>query len=243
MSDKKIPVIPVISLKEWFQGSHTDNEKRELFLYVDFAMKYVHERGYCVKTFNPKEIEILNNSINQVKFNTLLKMYDDNYNSTDADSYTQKLIDEDIFNSSALQILLYSKFPLNTSPQFLKEHFDDFTTFLPETDIPYYRGVIERGASVYFTEYELERVKRENEALEKELKELSNNNNQANVVSLTKRQDLSKMFSNDKINNVIYKKINGLQDSAYLYILLYPTVFIVLALVFVFIVFIIKQFN
>ena len=224
--------VQVTTLKEWFQDSHSDEEKRELFLYVDFAMKYVHDRGYCIKTFNPKEIEILNNSVNQIKFNTLLKMNDDDI------EFKEILMNEDIFNSSALQILLYSKFPLNTPSEFLKEHFDDFTTFLPESDVPYYRGVIERGASVYFTEYELERVKRENESLEKEIKEMDGANN----ISSNKK-DLSLMFSNDKINDVIYKKINTMQNSAFLNVLLYPTVFIVLALVFSFVMFLIRTFG
>ncbi len=225
--------IKVTNVNDWFKDYHSDTEKRELFLYIDFAMKYVHARGYCVETFNPKEIEILNNSINQIKFNTLLKMPEDDYN------YQQKLINEDILNSSALQVILYSKFPLNTKIEFLKEHFDEFTTFLPETDIPYYRGVIERGASVYFTEYELERVKRENDALEKELNALNDNS----VKSFTKKKDLSSMFSNDKINNAIYKKINKMQDSAFLNILLYPLVFLVLVLVYSFLAFLVRHFG
>lgn len=227
--------VRITTVKDWFREGHTSDEQRELFLYMDFAMKYVHERGYCVATFNPKEIEILNNSTNQIKFNTLLKIPDDDIN------FQQKLINEDIQNSSTLQIILYSNFPLNTKTDFIKEHFDEFTTFLPEKDVPYYRGVIERGASVYFTEYELERVKRENENLEKEINSISNDGReQSNIY----KKDLYSMFSNDKINNAIYKKINNnLQDSAFLNILIYPTVIIVLALVLTFVLFLIRNFS
>lgn len=228
MKDKKSNVT---TLQEWFKDSHSEEEKRELFLYLDFAMKYVHDRGYCVLTFNPSEIEILNNSIKQVKFNTLLKMPEDDI------AYQNRLKDEDIFNSAAVQVLLYSKFPLNTKTDFLKEHFDDFVTFLPESDSRYYRGVIQDGASVYFTEFELERVRREEEQLEKELSDLPNQNiDDENK----KKQALVKMFTNDKINNTIYKKINVVQESAFINVLLYPTVGIVLFLVYTFVCFLIR---
>jgi len=228
MKDKKSNVT---TLQEWFKDSHSEEEKRELFLYLDFAMKYVHDRGYCVLTFNPSEIEILNNSIKQVKFNTLLKMPEDDL------AYQNRLKDEDIFNSAAVQVLLYSKFPLNTKTDFLKEHFDDFVTFLPESDSRYYRGVIQDGASVYFTEFELERVRREEEQLEKELSDLPNQNiDDENK----KKQALVKMFTNDKINNTIYKKINVVQESAFINVLLYPTVGIVLFLVYTFVCFLIR---
>ena len=228
MKDKKSNVT---TLQEWFKDSHSEEEKRELFLYLDFAMKYVHDRGYCVLTFNPSEIEILNNSIKQVKFNTLLKMPEDDI------AYQNRLKDEDIFNSAAVQVLLYSKFPLNTKTDFLKEHFDDFVTFLPESDSRYYRGVIQDGASVYFTEFELERVRREEEQLEKELSNLPNQNIDDEK---KKKQALVKMFTNDKINNTIYKKINVVQESAFINVLLYPTVGIVLFLVYTFVCFLIR---
>ena len=228
MKDKKSNVT---TLQEWFKDSHSEEEKRELFLYLDFAMKYVHDRGYCVLTFNPSEIEILNNSIKQVKFNTLLKMPEDDL------AYQNRLKDEDIFNSAAVQVLLYSKFPLNTKTDFLKEHFDDFVTFLPESDSRYYRGVIQDGASVYFTEFELERVRREEEQLEKELSDLPNQNIDD---AKKKKQALVKMFTNDKINNTIYKKINVVQESAFINVLLYPTVGIVLFLVYTFVCFLIR---
>lgn len=228
MKDKKSNVT---TLQEWFKDSHSEEEKRELFLYLDFAMKYVHDRGYCVLTFNPSEIEILNNSIKQVKFNTLLKMPEDDL------AYQNRLKDEDIFNSAAVQVLLYSKFPLNTKTDFLKEHFDDFVTFLPESDSRYYRGVIQDGASVYFTEFELERVRREEEQLEKELSDLPNQNIDDEK---KKKQALVKMFTNDKINNTIYKKINVVQESAFINVLLYPTVGIVLFLVYTFVCFLIR---
>lgn len=223
----------VTTVKAWFGDSHSEQEKRELFLYLDFAMRYVHDRGYCVYTFDPNEIEILNNSVKQVKFNTLLEM------PKDDTRFQNKLKDEDIYNSAAVQVLLYSKFPINTKTEFIKEHFDDFTTFLPESDVRYYRGVLQDNAAIYFTEFEQERIRRESENLEKELSDMT----KEKVVSLDeykKKKDLIKMLSNDKINNTIYRSINVVKESAFINILLYPTVMIVLFLVYTFMCYIIR---
>lgn len=222
----------VTTLKAWFDDSRSAEEKRELFLYLDFAMRYVHERGFCVYSFNPSEIEILNNSVKQVKFNTLLRM------PADDTRYQNKLKDEDIFNSAILQVLLYSKFPLITNPDFIKEHFDEFTTFLPESDARYYRGVIQDNASIYFTEFEVERVRREEEQMEKELQGSDFKVSSDDIAK--KQKELIKMFSNDKINNTIYKSINVVQESAFINILLYPTVMIVLFLVYTFVCYVIR---
>lgn len=233
--------ISTVTLSKWWFGSeHSENEKREVFLYIDFAMKYVHNRGYCVKTFDPKEIEILNNSINQIKFNTLLKMPDDN-------SYKKRLTNEDVFNSALLQIGLYSlseKNFYNINANFVKENFEKFTPFLPETDVPYYRGIIERGASVYFTDFELERIKRENANLEKELNEIASKDDKM-VKFSADYANRSLMYSNDDINNVIYKQLNKniIKNGAFLNIFVYPMIFIILIVVFIILVFACDLFS
>ena len=135
-----------INLNNWISEAHSDEEKRDLFLNMDIAMKYIHDRGYCIKTFNPKEIELLDGSVSKVKFNTLLVMPIDR-------EYQKKLIKEDIYNSSMLQIGIYSNCLDYLSRDFVKENFDSFLVFLPEVDSPYYRGVIERDAMVYFSEF------------------------------------------------------------------------------------------
>ena len=76
------------------------------------------------------------------------------------------MIKEDIFNSSLIQVGIYSKSLKYLNPEFLKENFDDFPQFIPQGDVPYYRGVIQRGASVYFCEFALEKRKRDLEDLE-----------------------------------------------------------------------------
>ena len=70
----------------------SEEEMREIFLNMDRAMKYIHDHGYCVKSFDPRNIMILNNSINQIKLDTVAL----------PDDYAEKkqYIKEDIYNSS-----------------------------------------------------------------------------------------------------------------------------------------------
>ena len=56
-----------ISLDDWIKSYRDEEEMREIFLNMDRAMKYIHDHGYCVKSFDPRNIMILNNSINQIK--------------------------------------------------------------------------------------------------------------------------------------------------------------------------------
>lgn len=216
-----------ITLNEWFKEPHSEDDKRKLFLYMDSAMKYVHEMGLCVNMFDPKKIELLNSSLEYVKFDELYDIGELDYN------VQQKIINKDIFKSAIFQILLYSKLDLKTTTDFVKEHFDEFTSFLSEKDIPYYRGVVERGASVYFIEYEAERVKREANDIEKEL-----NGNDAEVQD---NKELEQMLSNNKVNRLIYGE--NLSKSAFINILLYPTIIIVLALVLSYLVFLLRYFG
>lgn len=218
-----------ITLNNWIKESHSDDERKELFLSMDMAMKYVHDRGYCIKTFNPKEIELLDGSISKVKFNTLLEMPLDN-------EYQKKLMREDIFNSSMLQVGIYSNCLDYISKSFIKDNFDSFLVFLPEVDAPYYRGVIERDAMIYFSEFEVERRKREINDLEKQVAG-------DKVDPLNNSYDLDKMLVNDRINNSIYKQINNFKDSAsaFLNLYIYPIMFLVLFIIFLIVYFVLKS--
>ncbi|MBQ8132523.1 MAG: hypothetical protein IJ193_08540, partial [Bacilli bacterium] len=208
--------IDSVSLSEWYQEGHTDEEVREVFLYLDSAMKYIHDRGYCVKSFHPDKINILNGSTHQIMFDTILQMP----NRTRDDQITQdKYKREDVFNSSVLQIGLYSSCLPYLNENVVKEHFDELASSLPETDAPYYRGVIERGAFVYFTDYEKERLKRERDKMEQEM-EKEFGSKESLPISNSNPKELDSMFSNEKINSKIYRQIN--REAAFLRFAIYP---------------------
>ena len=213
--------IKSISLSQWYQEGHTEEEIREAFLYLDSAMKYIHDRGYCVKSFHPDKIDILNGSTHQIKFDTILQMP----NRTREDAITQdKLKREDVLFSSLLQVGLYSSCLPYLTPEVAKDYFDDLASSLPETDSPYYRGIIERGAFVYFTDFEKERLRREREKMTKEMEQEFGKGKNLPNLNTTNSNELNSMFSNEKINSKIYRQIN--REAAFLRFSIYPLLII-----------------
>ena len=52
-----------VSLDEWLYFHTSEDERREIFLNMDKALKYIHEHGYCIGVFYPTEIQILGDRI------------------------------------------------------------------------------------------------------------------------------------------------------------------------------------
>ena len=209
-----------VNLFDWLSAHYTDEEKREVFLNMDIALRYIHDHGYCIEIFHPSKIEILNNNPEYVRFNNIVEM--DNFPST-----RDEIIKEDIFNSSLIQIGIYTNTLKNLTPDFLRENFDEIARFLPEGDVPYYRGVVQRGASVYFSEFALEKMNRDLTQLEQQINESEGNKPKQNIESDNKLVD---NLSNDKINDRIYKQLSGYREAAFIGHFLVPTL-IVLSMV------------
>lgn len=209
-----------IPLDEWVKMHSSEEELRSVFLNLDRALKYIHDHNYCIEVFYPSQIEILNNEVDHIQFKRLLQLPDDI-------SLKRQMIKEDIFNSTFIQIGIYTNSLKYLSPDFLKENFDSFIQFLPNGDVPYYRGVVQRGASVYFCEYALEKRNRDLEELERQVGDDS-----SPIDKQVLNQDNSSL-TNDEINRKIYSQINGLKDAAFVHILILPT--IVLGFLFIFI--------
>ena len=192
------------SLLEYIQEHPSLEEVRELFLNMDVALKYIHEHNYCIDVFHPSKIEVLEDKPDHIQFDYLMELPKDSIKR-------KQFIQTDIFNSALIQIAIYTKIGDYLKPDFLKDHFDEIALFLPEGDVAYYRGVIQRDASVYFSEYALEKRNRDLAQLNKELGDSSPADNR-----------LDELFTNDKINDKIYKQINS--DRAFISLLLIPTI-------------------
>ena len=217
----KSNTVESISLNSWVDSFYNEEELREIFLNMDRAMKYIHDRGYCIGSFDPRRIDILNNSVNQIRFDDLIPMPIDI-------SERRKIVKDDIYNSSFIQIGLYSNCLNYLKRDFLKSNFDSFSQFLPVGDVPYYRGVIERGASVYLCEYAMEKVNRDLIALENEL---AGNGVVKEAVKRNKNV-YNDTGVNDHINDAIYKQLSGKKDAAFISFLIFPTIMLVLSVVF-----------
>ena len=221
-----------VSLGKWLTTCGSAEELRAFFLNLDSAMKYIHDKGYFIESFDPDDIEILNNSISQVRFDLLDAMPDDFQIRRD-------IVKENIRLSAFLQIGIYANCLQYLRPEFLKSNFDDFAQFLPEGDIPYYRGVIERNASVYFTDFALEKKQRDLVALENEV------NGNEKGKQLVKDNDVNSMFKNydsmnSRVNDRIYKQLSSMSDGAFISFLVIPGVLLLISVVMIVIVLLAK---
>lgn len=215
-----------VTLSEWI-GSHSKEEElREVFLNLDKALKYIHNHGYCVDVFHPTVIEVLDNKPDHIRFKKLIELSKDSIRR-------QEMIKEDLFRSSFIQIGIYSNSLKYLNPEFLKSNFDSFIQFIPNSDVPYYRGIIQRNAAVYLCEYDVERRKRDLEDLENQIDDNGDSKSAGN--SLVKKNGASfgiEPVTNDKINDSIYRQINGLNDSAFVNALIIPTIVFVVLFIF-----------
>ena len=209
-----------VTLDLWIRMHPSEEEIREVFLNMDIALKYIHDHGYCIYVFHPSEIEVLENSVDHINFRKLMEL--------PKDAIKAKAIKkDDIFNSSLIQLSFYcgvnSEKMIYFTPEFVREHFEELIQFLPNGDVPYYRGVVQRGASVYFCEYALEKRNRDLIELEKQF---------GDDESIVKPINNISDSNNNKINDTIYRRINGLRDSAFVNVLIVPTIALTIMLLF-----------
>ena len=222
LNSRKEAEISSVTLSEWVNSHHSEDELRSIFLNMDRTLKYIHDHGYCIEVFYPTEINVLNNEDDHIQFKRLVEL------SKDYDT-SKNMIREDIFNSALIQIATYLNMPLeHLNPKFLKENFDSFAKFVPQEEVPYYRGVIQRGASVYYCEYSLEKRKRDLEDLEKQLGEIDAADKKAIETTPSDAE-----ITNKKVNDVIYRQISGVYDqAAFLNILIIPVIGLIIFMLF-----------
>ena len=214
LNSRKNDSIESVTLLEWVNKHHSDEEMRSVFLNMDRALKYIHDHGYCIDVFYPSEINVLNNDDNYVQFKKLVELSKDY-------EIAKEMKREDIFRSSFIQIGMYTNSLNYLNPEFLKENFDSFAQFIPQDDVPYYRGVVQRGAGVYLYEFFLEKRKRELEDLGKQVGDVS-----AEITAINEPSPAE--LTNTKINNQIYRQINGVDQAAFLNMALIPIAILVL---------------
>ena len=220
-----------VTLQEWVEMHPSEEERRTVFLNLDNTLKYIHDHGYCVDVFYPTMIDVLNNQPNQIRFRKLEETLSEREKKDPhKDKIRDEKIREDLFRSSFNQIGIYSNTLKYLTPEFLKDNFDSFIQFLPEEDINYYRGIIQRNAKVYFYEYDRERRNRELNNLNEQLGE-GDTSNKGQMVKSNGKNIGVEPINNDRVNNSIYRQINVLQDAAFIHILIIPTTIIITMLI------------
>lgn len=207
-----------VKLKDWVSSNSNIENMRKLNYNMSKTMKYIHEKGYCIKTFNLKQIEILNlETLSPIQFNTLIKP-----KSSDFEIMKQ----DDIYNLAFMQIGLYSGILDNLNPRFLKENFKEFEIFLPEEDIPYYRGIITRGSRVYYFEYVDEKNRRDIIKLQEET---NSSNGRMASFQKSKATAVGRAMA-DKKTRELYSSIDK-PEAAFVSFLILPIAMIVLVII------------
>lgn len=210
-----------ISLDEWLQFNGDTEKRRNLFISMSSSLKYIHNRGYYVSSFLPANIDVLDGTYSRVRFNELDTMPDDYKTKTD-------IVRQNIFDTAFLQIGIYTDCLPYLKRDFLVDNFDEFSTFLPSTDIPYYKGVVQRGANVYLVDFCNELRNRELSALGASLD--GDNNQSSNISNMGQSSSKgNKMLSKSNGKSILsddqYSSIydlNKTKDAAFVSFLLIP---------------------
>ena len=218
-----------VNLFEWtgYDGvkfTRSEEELREVFLNEDKSMRYLHNNGFCIDSFDPRDIDLVDGSKNLIRFNKFSKFE----NVADKDS----VINRDIFVNACLNIGLYTHALSSLDENYLKNNYDSFAQYLPESDVPYYRGIIQRGAGVYLCDYAVERRNRDFIALQKELSE-EDQNSPVEEIAPVNEDELTNKVVNDQLYKDLMakKKIKGVSDFAFIHILLLPTIAITFGII------------
>lgn len=149
-----------VRVKDFLKYEAGEEKYKKLFYNMSTTMKYIHESDYYIRSFDLSEIEIKNiETLTPIQYNKIEKLEENSSNE----------INNNIYLLALLMIGVYSNTLENFNAQFVKENFNEFELFLPEDDVPYLRGVIQRNSPVYYCDYVVARNQKELEKLEKEV--------------------------------------------------------------------------
>lgn len=201
-----------------------EEELKEVFINQDKAMRYLHSQGFRVESFDPRSIDLVDGSKELIRFNKIHQM-------SERDN-VDEIIREDILTDAFLQIGLYTHTLAHLSEGFLKEHYDEISQNLPSDVVPYYRGVVTRGAKVYLGDFLKEKSERDYNALKKELGE------EVSADDMDKFDNVGEeVLTNKQINDMLYKellekkKIKRFSDFAFVHVLLLPTLMLAISII------------
>lgn len=202
-------------------GVRKEDELREIFLYMDIALKYVHDNGYYIYSFDPRNIILLDGKPDCILYTIVMKLPNNMMER-------KKCIQTDIFLSACLQVGIYTNTLRHLNDEFLKNNFDEFAKHIPQGDVPYYRGVIVRNSAVYLCEFDVEKRKRDYENFAKEYEnEAGGFSQNKKMIKNNDKNIIDFPLPSNRNNDYIYKTI-GKQNSsaAFINYLLIPTIII-----------------
>lgn len=192
------------------------DEIKNFFLSFDKKMKMYHDNNYIITSFRLQDIIVYESS------NDGHNVYDVDFKYYTEKENTNVTMRENIFYSACLAVGVYNNclsYINPDKPNFLKNNFYLFAENIPSDVVSYYRGVIERDAEVYLTEFvttskqqEIDRMKREMDA------------------EAQKEAELQKNKDVPKPKSSIQNDTWGTSDAAFSSVALFPIIFSILGI-------------
>ena len=218
-----------ITLKDWLKENKNIEDKRELYLYGDMALNYLHDKGVEVSSFDPEDIDIIDGDIRKIKFNYLTdnKNYDD--------------LKTNLYEYAKLGIRMYLDYYDYLDDSFLKSNYNEFAFGLPKDDVNYFKGIIQRGSFVYFNEFDFELRKKKLKELGEEVTESVD----MNSFSKPNNDIINKEIYSDNPKNTIGYGRNKVKsrEAAFAEFMIYPVMLSFIVGVILLIAFLIFGFN
>ena len=184
-----------------FGITDTNDVYQHLNLKLDKKTKYIHDQNYFVKSYNSNDIYLGNGAI-------IYKEIEKIPNGADKD----RLVRSNLFDQAMLMTSIYMGFVDDLNPSFVKEHFSEFSKFIPEDDVNYYAGIIERGAGIYYSEF----IKAKNEREISQYKE--------ELDGSDKSTSASKALVKSTAAGKIYEEADELKPGAFISVYFYAMV-------------------
>lgn len=219
MNDEKIKTM---TLNEFIQTYNSSSEKdvpiiQDMLLAMDKKMKMYHDNNYVITNFDINKTVIY--QARDDKGNLIFDADFSEYQPVGQNTFTTK---DNIFYLSCLAIGIYNNclsYINPANPKFLKENFNLFAENMPTDVVPYYRGIIERGFSVYLNEFVESKNQQEISKMQREAEEMA-----AKEAELNNKPKVAPLRSKDN-------DIWGTKDAAFSAISYFPIIFMLLGII------------
>lgn len=204
----------ICTLREWLLEHNVNKDKdkdipefKNLIYHLDFTMKNLHHAGEFITSFNIDDILV---SGQFVKYTRTSKLY---YEDRDY------LIHKNIIYLSCFALGVYNDCLNYINPDNLsgiKENFSAFSMFIPEDVVPYYKGIFQRDANVYLSDYVKAKVERDRIRDVSMLNQDGSSNNK-NISTYSKSTLAGRLFADDN-------------KAAFIQLVLFPVIILLLAI-------------
>ena len=189
-------------------------EIKKFFLAFDKRMKMYHEHNYVITSFKLQDIVVYESIYNGQN------VYDVDFKDYTESSNTDITPKDNIFYAACLAVGVYNNclsYINPDKPQYLKNNFYQFAENIPTDVVSYYRGVIERDADVYLTEFVTTSKQQEIDRMKREMEQQNESEQRKNI-------QVSKPKSS--IQNDTW----GTSDAAFSSVALFPILFSILGI-------------